>query len=181
MSATEEVHEAETASGAVNQDQPAEATTQASEPAGAAAAEPQAALKPSSDAERKTSDSKPHSPKPKGSPAKAKASELAHSEERPSGRRERKQTAFFQPEKKTETEKLEIREVGSTSILVTNCLAALSGEKQGRPLVQPERHLQITSCCCHMQGKGTKLGEIPNGEPMFLHSGLRIRQESIPI
>ncbi|KAL3135074.1 hypothetical protein ABBQ32_008019 [Trebouxia sp. C0010 RCD-2024] len=121
MSATEEVHEAETASGAVNQDQPAEATTQASEPAGAAAAEPQAALKPSSDAERKTSDSKPHSPKPKGSPAKAKASELAHSEERPSGRRERKQTAFFQPEKKTETEKLEIRE-----------------------------------------GKGTKLGEIPN-------------------
>lgn len=126
MSATEEVHETETASGAVKKDQPAEAATQAAEPAGAAAAEPQAAPKTASDVEQEQGDSTPHSPKPKGSPAKAKTNELAQSEEKPSGRRERKQTAFFQPEKKAETEKLEIREVGSTSILVTNCFAALS-------------------------------------------------------
>ena len=122
MSATEEVREAETASGATNEDQPVEAATQAAEPAGAAAAEPKAAPKKSSDAEQEKAENKPHSPKPKGSPAKAQASEQAESKERPSGRRERKQTAFFQPEKKTETEKLEIREVGTTSTLVATCL-----------------------------------------------------------
>lgn len=121
MNATGERSGAEVANGATNEDQPAEAATQAAEPAGAAAAEPEAAPLPSPEAEQEKAESKPRSPKAKGSPAKAKAREPVQSEEKPSGRRERKQTAFFQPEKKSETEKLEIRE-----------------------------------------GKGTKLGEIPN-------------------
>ena len=56
-------------------------------------------------------DVKPADSKSKATPAKPKASENQQPAERASGRRERKQTSFFQPEKKTETEKLEIKEV----------------------------------------------------------------------
>lgn len=130
MNATGERSGAEVANGATNEDQPAEAATQAAEPAGAAAAEPEAAPLPSPEAEQEKAESKPRSPKAKGSPAKAKAREPVQSEEKPSGRRERKQTAFFQPEKKSETEKLEIREVGSTSIPVSTCFVTCTGEDQ---------------------------------------------------
>lgn len=96
-----------------NEDQPAEAASeQATEPAAAAAAKHQAASQPQSDGEQEKVDSKPPSARGKTSPAKAKAGEAVQPEKAVSGRRERKQTAFFKPEKITETEKLEIKEVG---------------------------------------------------------------------
>lgn len=101
-----------------NEDQPAEAAERATEPAAAAAAEHQAAPQSQSDGEREKVDSKPPSARGKPSPAKAKASEAVQPEKAVSGRRERKQTAFFKPAKITETEKLEIKEVGQ--LLPTN-------------------------------------------------------------
>lgn len=112
MSTTEDTPQAELASTA-NGDQPAEAAQQATEPTAAAAAELEAAPDPQLDSEQEKVDSKPPNAKAKTSPAKAKASEPVQSGQAPSGRRERKQTAFFQPQKITETEKLEIKEVGS--------------------------------------------------------------------
>ena len=112
MSNTEDMPQAELAT-TVNGDQPAEAAQQATEPAAAAPAELEATPEPQLNSEREKVDSKPPSAKAKTSPAKAKASEPVQSEKAPSGRRERKQTAFFQPEKISETEKLEIKEVGS--------------------------------------------------------------------
>lgn len=95
-----------------NEDQPAEPAEQATEPAAAAAAKHQAAPQAQSDGEQEKADSEPPSARGKTSPAKAKASEAVQPEKAVSGRRERKQTAFFKPEKITETEKLEIKEVG---------------------------------------------------------------------
>ena len=116
MNTTEDVPEVELATTA-NGDQPAEAATEAAEPAAVADADPEAAPLPQSDVEQEKADSKPPSSKANTSPAKGKASEPVKAEERPSGRRERKQTAFFQPEKKTETEKFEIKEVTATGLL----------------------------------------------------------------
>ena len=118
MSTTEGMPNAELATSA-NGDQPAEAAGQATEPAAADAAEPQAAPQLQPDGEREKVDGQPPSAKAKTSPAKAKVSEPAQSEKAPSGRRERKQTAFFKPEKITETEKLEIKQVGGPSIFLT--------------------------------------------------------------
>ena len=110
MSPTEDMPQAELAATA-NRDQAAEAAGQATEPAAAAAADPEATSQVQSDGEPEKVDRKPPSAKAKASPAKAKASEPVQPENAPSARRERKQTAFFQPEKTTETEKLEIKEV----------------------------------------------------------------------
>lgn len=118
MSATEDVPEAELATAA-NGDQPAEAAEQATQPAASAAAEPKGASQAQSDGEQEKVDSKPPSAKAKTSPAKARVSEPVQSERAPSGRRERKQTAFFQPEKISETEKLEIKQVGCPTISYT--------------------------------------------------------------
>lgn len=118
MSTAEDMPQAELATTA-NGDQPAEAAEQATEAAASAAAEPEAAPQAQSDAEQDKVDSKPPSAKAKTSPAKAKASEPVQSQKAHSGRRERKQTTFFQPEKMTETEKLEIKQVGGAYITCT--------------------------------------------------------------
>ena len=107
------------------EDQPAEAAEQAAEPAVCSEAEPGAAGEPQADAAPAKIDSEGPSPKVKSPSAKVKPSEPVQSEERPSGRRERKQTAFFQPEKKTETEKLEIKEAGFMLPLPPACSGRL--------------------------------------------------------
>lgn len=111
MSGPEDVPRAEW-TAAAQEDQSAEATEQAAEPAASSKAEEEAPEQPQAHPAQAKIGSKGPSPKAKSPPAKGKPSEPVQSEERPSGRRERKQTAFFQPEKKTETEKLEIKEAG---------------------------------------------------------------------
>ncbi len=96
---------------AVTEDQTAESAAQAAEPADASAAEVEASDEPKQEPEHVKEHAKFAASKTKATPAKLVASEAQQSAEQPSGRRERKQTNFFQPEKKIETEKLEIREV----------------------------------------------------------------------
>ncbi|KAL0021164.1 hypothetical protein WJX77_006655 [Trebouxia sp. C0004] len=106
---------------AVTEDQTAESAAPAAEPADAFTAEAEASNEPEQEPEHEKENVKIAASKTQATPAKPVASLAQQSAEQPSGRRERKQTSFFQPEKKIETEKLEIRE-----------------------------------------GRGTKLGEIPN-------------------
>ena len=94
-------------------DQSAKPVAEAAEPATASEAAKDDASKSKSDKEEHKADAKPADSKPKATPAKPEASENQQPAERTSGRRERKQTSFFQPEKKTETEKLEIKEVSA--------------------------------------------------------------------
>lgn len=113
MSSAEDVARSELGT-TTNGDQPAEAAAQPTEKSDA---EQKAGPQPEAIAEQKQSDDKSPSPKAKTTPAKAKVSEPVQSAERPAGRRERKQTAFFQPEKQTETEKLEIKEARNSAHL----------------------------------------------------------------
>ena len=107
MSSAEPVPKAELATPA-DADQPAEAAVQAAEPAGESDADVQDAAQPHADAAAERTDKKSSRSAAKSPPANSGSSQPA---ERPTGRRERKQTSFFQPEKKLETEKLEIKEV----------------------------------------------------------------------
>lgn len=109
MTDTEEVPVAESAT-AVSGDQPAETAAKVAEPADTSLAESEAAAQPERENTDAVDDAQPARNKAKATPARARAGEAQQSAERPSGRRERKQTSFFQPEKKAETEKLEIKE-----------------------------------------------------------------------
>lgn len=82
----------------------------------------------------------------KGSPVPASATNDKQQSEQPSARRERKQTAFFQPEAKAENTKLEIKTV-HFMLLAHN-----------RDIYS--RLTQATRAC--WQGQGKKLGDIPN-------------------
>lgn len=96
---------------AITEDQTAESAASAVEPANASAAEIEASTEPEQEPEHVQEKAKSAASKTKATPAKPVASEAQQSAEQPSGRRERKQTNFFHPEKKIETEKLQIREV----------------------------------------------------------------------
>ncbi len=96
---------------AVTEDQTAESAAPSAEPANASAAETEVSNEPEQEPEPVQEKAKIAASKTQATPAKPVASEAQQSAEQPSGRRERKQTNFFQPEKKIETEKLEIREV----------------------------------------------------------------------
>lgn len=96
---------------AATEDQTAESAAPAAEPANAYAAEAEASEEPEQEPEHANKNAKLAVSKTQTTPAKPVASEAQQSAEQHSGRRERKQTNFFQPEKKIETEKLEIKEV----------------------------------------------------------------------
>ncbi|KAL0045693.1 hypothetical protein WJX82_001892 [Trebouxia sp. C0006] len=101
---------------AATEDQTAESAAPSAEPANASAAETEASNEPEQEPEHVQEKAKIAASKTKATPAKPVASEPQQSAEQPSGRRERKQTNFFQPEKKIETEKLEIREGQGTKL-----------------------------------------------------------------
>ena len=98
-----------------HEDQPAEtaAPAVAAEPVDNATAEAAALNEPGHTSEHGKDHTKPAVGKAKSTPAKSVATEAQPAADRPSGRRERKQTSFFQPEKVTETEKLEIKDVST--------------------------------------------------------------------
>ena len=110
MADKEEAPIAQVATGADGQ-QSAKPVAEAAEPAVASEAARDDVSKDEDDKKEHKADPKPAGSKPKATPAKPQASENQQPAERTSGRRERKQTSFFQPEKKIETEKLEIKEV----------------------------------------------------------------------
>ena len=106
---------------AATEDQTAESAAPAAEAANASVAETEASNEPEQEPEHVQGKARIAASKTKATPAKPVASEAQQSAEQPSGRRERKQTSFFQPEKKIETEKLEIREVS-----IQPCVSSLS-------------------------------------------------------
>lgn len=128
-----------------NEDQPAKPAEQATEPAADTAAEQQAGPQPQSDGEQEKVDSKPPGARGKTSPAKAKASEAVQPEKAVSGRRERKQTAFFKPEKITETEKLEIKEVGG---LMLYHAGSTTFQQTASTFLAPPRSQCNAAICC---------------------------------
>ena len=99
-------------------DQPAVSAAEVAEPAIASTTEPTEAQEVAADKHQEKKSAKPADSKAKATPAKPKASNVQQPGERTSGRRERKQTSFFQPEKKVETEKLEIKEVSIAILLI---------------------------------------------------------------
>ncbi|DBA88516.1 TPA: hypothetical protein ACH3X2_004992 [Trebouxia sp. C0005] len=101
---------------AATEDQTAESAAPAAEPANAYAAEAEASEEPEQEPEHANKNAKLAVSKTQTTPAKPVASEAQQSAEQHSGRRERKQTNFFQPEKKIETEKLEIKEGQGTKL-----------------------------------------------------------------
>ena len=127
-----------------------QAATAVAQPVGTTAssvAEPADAAEPQADEEQKDVGSKPHNLKAKASPAKATTSGPVQSEER-SGRRERKQTAFFQPEKKTEAEKLEIKEASIAVWLVTSSQSEICCSSASAYCMYSLGMLCLAACSC---------------------------------
>lgn len=121
-------------------DQTAKPVAETAEPAIASEAARDDASKRKTDEKERKADAKPASSKPKATPAKPEAGENQQPAERTSGRRERKQTSFFQPEKKTETEKLEIKEGQGTKLTDIPNVAFHLGKMTGRDELLEDLH-----------------------------------------